>query len=208
MASIIVDDGVLTTRGGSTGNNTYHVGDGSVDWIYCTHTLSGSATKLDLILEVGQAGSAYFGNLVFAVSDIAAVDWFMERWGYYVMVIPTQRDVIATGSPASEFRHPMQMAGLIVDTELKCKTAPTGSAVIVDVNKDGNSAYSTRPQIAIAATTGDAAPDGTYQYRCLEEGNIVTMDVDQADSGSTADELDSVIKIWCPMPELELLTHG
>lgn len=73
--SIVVDDGVTTTRGGASGNGTYHTGGGSEEWLYCTHTLSASATKLDVYAEVAQAGSAYFGGMVGMFSDIAVDRW-------------------------------------------------------------------------------------------------------------------------------------
>jgi len=75
-ASIVADDGVTTTRGGLTGDGTYHSGSGNAEWIWCTHTLSNSATKLDVYCEVASAGAAYFGGLIVIFSDVALADWF------------------------------------------------------------------------------------------------------------------------------------
>jgi hypothetical protein len=71
QASIVVDDGVGTTRGGSTGNATYHSGNSTVQWLYCTHTINSAATKLEVSFQVASAGAAYFGGLMIVISDIA-----------------------------------------------------------------------------------------------------------------------------------------
>lgn len=74
QASIVVDDGVGTTRGGSTGNSTYHSGNSTVEWLYCTHVLNAAATKFEVSLQVASAGSAYFGGLMVVISDIAITE--------------------------------------------------------------------------------------------------------------------------------------
>lgn len=75
QASLVVDDGVTTTRGGQGGAGTYHTGGGSAEWLYCVHTISASATKLDVYLETASSGAAYFGGLVVVFSDVALLDW-------------------------------------------------------------------------------------------------------------------------------------
>lgn len=96
LASIVCDDGVTTTRGGSTGNGTYHPGDGNTAWIYGVHTISNSATKLSFYADVASSGSAYFGGFVFLWSDIAPSDWIPFS------VIPdatsSLRGLVSTGS--------------------------------------------------------------------------------------------------------------
>jgi len=75
QASFIVDDGVTTTRGGQAGAGTYHTGGGSAEWLYAIHTISNSATKLDVYCSVASSGAAYFGGLVVVFSDTALLDW-------------------------------------------------------------------------------------------------------------------------------------
>lgn len=72
-------------------------------------------------------------------------------------------------------------------------TAPTGSAIIVDVNENGTTIFTTqanRPQIAISANTGESsAIDDPY----WADGNYLTVDIDQI--GSTIAGADLTITI-------------
>lgn len=67
---------------------------------------------------------------------------------------------------------------------INVKTAPTGQAVIVDVNLDGSTIFSTqanRPQIAAGSTTGESgAPD----TQSMTQNQIVSIDTDQVGSGT------------------------
>src|SRR6185503_19153588 len=47
---IVVDDGVTTTA------SAYHTGSGNPEFLCASHTLSSSASKLDVYVEVTQAG--------------------------------------------------------------------------------------------------------------------------------------------------------
>jgi len=81
----------------------------------------------------------------------------------------------------------------ITKVKLVVKTAPTGAAIIVDINKNGTTIFTTqgnRPQIAAGATTGDSgAPDVT----ALAEGDKLTIDIDQI--GSTIAGADLTVEV-------------
>lgn len=204
-ASIVVDDGVLQTRGGQTGNGTYHSGDAAEHWIYATHTFSASATKLDIYLEVAQAGSAYFSAGVLTLSDLASPDWFPERWGIFE-IGQQQRGNATVGNLVNEFRHNFQYPALMVDTRIKCKTPPTTQAIILRPAKTSATyPYSTQPQIAAAGSFGNKSPDGTYANRCFKKDDIFVWDITQVGTGTTGDELNPVFTFMVPMPELDLL---
>jgi len=75
----------------------------------------------------------------------------------------------------------------ITKVKLVVKTAPTGQAIIVDVNKNGTTIFTTqanRPQIAAGATTGDS---GTPDITSLAEGDKLTADIDQVGTTPGAD---------------------
>src|SRR5574341_584733 len=74
-ASIVIDDGMTQTRGGSAGSGGYHSGGGTLEWLYCTHTVSTSGTKLTVYVEVASAGAAYFADIMVVVSDIPPADF-------------------------------------------------------------------------------------------------------------------------------------
>lgn len=73
--SIVIDDGVTTSRGGQGGNGTFHTGGGADEVLYATHTISASATKLDIYAEVASAGSGYVGGIASIFSANAPSDW-------------------------------------------------------------------------------------------------------------------------------------
>ena len=204
QASIVVDDGIGQTRGGFTGNGTYHTGDGNEQKLYCTHTMSVSATKLDIYLETATSGNAWFGCIALVLGDAVPEDWFPERWGWMI-VHQQQRGSAAVAADINEFRHDFEMPCLLYKTRLKCKTAPVTTAIIVDVNKDGTTAYTTKPEIAAAATTGSARPDGTYDNRCFKQGSILTWDVDQIGTGTVGEEINAEMIFYVPMPEMDML---
>jgi hypothetical protein len=61
-------------------------------------------------------------------------------------------------------------------------TAPTGAAVIADVNKNGVTIFTNpanRPQIAAAANTGNTT---TIDVPSLADGDYLTVDIDQIGS--------------------------
>jgi hypothetical protein len=65
---------------------------------------------------------------------------------------------------------------------LSAATAPTGSALIVDVNKGGTTIFTTqanRPQVAATANTGSTT---TFDVTTWADGEYLTVDVDQVGS--------------------------
>jgi len=83
----------------------------------------------------------------------------------------------------------------IVKVKLVVKTAPGGQAIIVDVNKNGTTIFTTqgnRPQIAAGQTTGDS---GTPDVTGLAEGDKVTIDVDQV--GASPAGADLTVEVVC-----------
>ncbi len=72
-----------------------------------------------------------------------------------------------------------------------CKTAPTGAALIFDINKNGTTVWATqanRIQIAAGAQTGSQTSVDTTTFA---EGDVLTIDIDQI--GSTVAGKDITI---------------
>lgn len=211
-ASIFVDDGVTTTRGGTLGNGTYHVPDGVTDmsFCYCIHTMAAGSSKLDVYLSVAQAGAAYFGNFVLAKSDVAPIDWVPARWGWLVMCAQQRGTLAVTTSPifVSEARpsFPFAGGGLLYETKIAVKTAPVGADAIWDIDKNAtaNSAYTTKPKVAAGAAYGDARPDGTYANRCFKEEDQVLIDCDQTGVATVGEEATIVNTFYCPIPDFDV----
>lgn len=69
-ARILINDGITTTA------SSYHTGGGTEEHLTATHTISSSATLLQVRLQVNNsAGDAYFGGVVMVFSDLAPSDW-------------------------------------------------------------------------------------------------------------------------------------
>lgn len=88
----------------------------------------------------------------------------------------------------------------VVGVFLHVKTAPTGAALIVDINKNGVTIFSTQPQINDGATTGGsgAALDGTVT---LQDEDSVRVDVDQVGSTTPGEDLTIVLKCEQKVPQ-------
>lgn len=74
-------------------------------------------------------------------------------------------------------------------------TAPTGASVIVDVNKNLTSIYTTqanRPTIAAGAT---AATVGAHAATTVTDGDHITVDIDQIGSTVAGSDLTAVIRM-------------
>lgn len=74
--SVIINDGVTTTRGGTSGNATYHTGSDSPEWMYGTHVIANTATKIDIYVEMAVGGDvARAGGFSVMLSTVALSDF-------------------------------------------------------------------------------------------------------------------------------------
>lgn len=75
--------------------------------------------------------------------------------------------------------------------DIRVKTAPTGSALIVNIKKNGTTIFSTKPQISAGATTGGSTAVFAGTNPSLSDGDVLTIDIDQV--GSTEPGRDLTI---------------
>lgn len=122
----------------------------------------------DTILLVTGTGSPGGGT----VSHDDLTDQTPEH-DLYAMFSQTGTVTTATGTHRLYIRHAFD----IIDVEATVGNAPSGGSVVVDVNINGTSIYSTgHPTITTGTnTSGAAAPDGTSTGTT---GQYVTVDVD------------------------------
>lgn len=82
----------------------------------------------------------------------------------------------------------------VIAVRASAGTAPTGAAIIVDVNEGGTTLYTTqgnRPTIAISGNTTDATlPDDAS----IADNGFLTVDIDQI--GSTIAGADLTVTVW------------
>jgi len=100
---------------------------------------------------------------------------------------------------AGEDKHPVPLevpcSLTVVEVRLKVKTAPTGAALIVDVNKEGTTIFTNqahRPEIADGATEGQTTD---IDVPSLAKGDDLTFDIDQI--GSTAPGSKLIVELIC-----------
>lgn len=75
----------------------------------------------------------------------------------------------------------------VSSVSLRVKTAPTGQALIVDINENGSTLFSTRPQIDAASTTGGGS--ASFSDTTLAPGSVITVDIDQIGSGTAGADI-------------------
>lgn len=201
LAAIEIDDGVGQTL------SSFHSGGSGWEWLTATRVLDAAATKLEVncYLDIGaSAGNAFFDEMTVLLGPIppqfpkpcphAKGTLYIPRGGVQAVATNVFRFL-----GAEPFR--------VENTSLRADTAPTGAALIADVNHwDGaayQSMYATRPQIAAAASAGGADPDGTYRYRCFEKSRntdgdtdrLLNVDIDQIGSTVEGEDLEIYITV-------------
>ena len=83
----------------------------------------------------------------------------------------------------------------IVYVRASVGTAPTGASLIVDVNKNGTTIFTTQSRRPTIAASGFTALSGTpIEVTALTTGDYLTVDVDQI--GSTIAGSDLTVQIW------------
>jgi hypothetical protein len=74
-------------------------------------------------------------------------------------------------------------------------TAPTGSSILVDINKNGTTIFTTqgnRPAIAVSAFASSVVSN--MNITSLADGDYMTIDIDQI--GSTIAGSDLSVQVW------------
>lgn len=90
----------------------------------------------------------------------------------------------------------MPFAGTIVGVIASVGTAPTGSSVVCDVNKNGTTVFTTqanRPSIAAGttSTTMTAVPDVTV----VAAGDLLSVDIDAVGNSTAGSDLTVVVEL-------------
>ncbi len=86
----------------------------------------------------------------------------------------------------------MPMNVTLTSVSMAIKGTPTGTALIVNIKKDGSSIFSTRPQINSGALLGGG--NAVFSTTKLTEDSIITLDVDQIGSTFAGSGLTVILK--------------
>ena len=101
-------------------------------------------------------------------------DWF-------VIAVSDETTDLTTGTNKVHFRMPY--AGTLLAVKATVNTAPTGSALICDINESGTSVLGTKLSIDVSEKTSDtAASAATITDSALANDAEITIDIDQVGS--------------------------
>lgn len=204
MVRCYFDDGVGTTVATDADANTYHPGDGNWIWFSGTHTISNSATALTLVIsQEASNGDCYVSGATAIPGGVAPTNW-RPCPKVYGAIVWKRAGTIGVTTSLDRFRF--QRPALVKDIAVDAVTAPTGQALIVDINHHDGSNYqsmcSTKPQIGAGANFASQVPDGTYRYRCFTAQPssagitdcLINYDVDQVGSGTAGADLTVTVR--------------
>lgn len=77
----------------------------------------------------------------------------------------------------------------ITEVIIRVKTAPTGATIIVDVNIEGTTIFTTQSNRPAIAIDGTEARSTTIENASLSKEDLLTVDVDQIGSGTAGADL-------------------
>jgi len=105
------------------------------------------------------------------------------------LYIPVDGTLVATTNIRKNIRIAQGMT--LASVNIRVGTAPVGNDIKLDINKNGASVFSVRPQIDDGATTGGTT--AVFGNSALSTGDILSFDIDQV--GSTTPGADLVISL-------------
>lgn len=165
-------------------------------WLTATRLIDPSATQLILRMNQDLAGSSYWSGLTGLPGSNAPSAFVVcpaVTSGAYVFSVPGS--LTGLGGTTNNAKHHPNRPGLVRWCQLRVDVAPTGAAVVVDINTwDGainTTMFTTKPTIAISGFVGGLAPDGAYERRCLmgyfgsgtiPVGGFINLDIDTVGS--------------------------
>ena len=154
-------------------------------------TLQLYPTVADTVLQLRHRGTGGW-----AVSDDGAVNARVES--YFEWVFTKAGALSVATNVAGYFKTGYKCR--IDSADAHVGTAPTGQSLIVDINDDGTTVFTSqgnRPTIAAGATddAAGAADGGT----AIAAGSVISLDVDQVGSGTAGSDLTVIVRgryIW------------
>lgn len=197
---LYINDGIGVTY------SSYHPAGSVFSFLSLTRAMDASATKLEVGMECASGVVGIASGIVCWPGPIKPKEYYScpvrhSTHSWFISGV----QAAGTGKGFLSFARPAYLK----DVMLHAGTAPTGQALIVDVNTWSgsafHSAFSTRPQIAAGNNYGSAQPDaGNYDWRCVSglfgsgtnpvAGARVSFDIDQVGSGVAGSDLEVCVR--------------
>lgn len=97
---------------------------------------------------------------------------------------------------AGTSRYPVKGGTFQIQTvAVMVNTAPTGAAILVDVNKNGTTIYGTQGNRPSVAISGTSATVGAHTATTVTDGDYLTVDIDQIGSTIAGADLVCVVRM-------------
>lgn len=125
-------------------------------------------------------------------TDARATTWHdADDHSGLVHVLATFTELGELTEKTGTVEWPLPYDCTITEVKLRVSTAPTGQAIVVDVNVDGTTIDTgTKPQIAASSQSGT---DTTFTDASHLEDQVVSIDIDQIGSGTVGSDLVVVV---------------
>jgi hypothetical protein len=216
---------MIISDGGSSTTSTQHTGSASSgpesdgwEWLFAVHQVSASATSLFVQLVSTINNVSYFSGATAVFADVAPADWVPAS------MTREKLETFIAGNATTGVKHywNIERSGIVQNIAVSANTAPTGTALIVDVESWDGAAFTTMlagGALSIAATTQTVSvspPGGTYARRCLQvqagtayrTGGVVRFEITTDDGGNTAVDVFVCISYDCynrPLDQIRAL---
>lgn len=147
--------------------------------LYGASIISANLTQFD---SVNLNASLRGGSVIYAVISSLAE----QKIDVWVVAFSDEDTAITTGTNKVEFQMP-NYATTLEGVSCSFKTAPTTSAITIDLSEGGTSVLSTKITVdATEKTSETAATASVISDNSLAANAVMTLDVDSADSGGTS----------------------
>jgi hypothetical protein len=157
------------------------------------------ATQAELDAHLADTSDAHDASAIsftpagtIAATDVQAAIAEVAAEATYTQTVVFSKSGALTVA-AGEGRYPAMQDGTILAVRAAVGTAPTGASLIVDVNKNGTTIFTTqgnRPTITASSTS---SAEATPAVTSLAEGDLLSVDIDQVGSTIAGADLTVVV---------------
>jgi len=145
-------------------------------YVYCQTTMTNI---------VNYADRAAYPTQGYIYRDVRPVYTRSLKWNTLFWFLPSN---LAIGTEKSG-RIYVPFAGTIKQAYIYSKTAPTGASIIVDINKNGTTLWTTQANRVSIAASSNTGSQTSFNTTTFAVGDYFTFDLDQVGSGTVGSDL-------------------
>lgn len=196
---LVGQDLLVKDQASSFQNGIYtvtQVGSGGAPFILTRRADANTAAKLTYPLVQVTLGTVHDGDSFTQYQTLSNLTSDTQNWVKvtedYQTFVFTKQGSLSVASGVS--RLYLDESYVIYQVRASVNTAPTGASIIVDVNKNGTTIFTTQSRRPTIAASGFTATNGTpIEVTALAAGDYLTIDIDQV--GSTIPGSDLTVNV-------------